>query len=170
MGRYKTVARVWRRTPHAFVPPALALAGWLAADSWAARAPGLGRLPYVLPWVALAGWLVVGMHPLARYAPAPRARMDDGEPPAAALLLRWPLGAAVLGLVTMAGYYLAVGALFGETWWTTESAGEVAARACVMALQGVAGGLLVWEIVVGGDARRARAGAVGAGGRARESR
>ncbi|GJG88112.1 hypothetical protein tb265_32930 [Gemmatimonadetes bacterium T265] len=158
MGRFETLARAWRRSPHAFVPPALALGGVFAAAVCADHAPGLGRAPYALPWVALLGWLLLGLQPLARYARRPRARPAGEEPVAAALLFRLPLGAAVLGCAGMAAYYLVVGAALDGAWWTTASSAEVAARVYALALQGVTGGLMVWEIALGGAARRARAG------------
>lgn len=158
MSRAASLTRVWRRSPNALVPPGLALAGVLAAAVCEARAPSLGRAPYAVPWIALLSWLVLGLQPLARYAPKPRALRPGEEPVAAALLFRWPLGAAVLGCVVMAAYDLAVGAMFGDASLTTAPAAEIAARVYAVALEGVAGGLMIWELVVGAEARRVRAG------------
>lgn len=160
MARSSSVERVWRNAPLAFVPPALALGGALAAYGLAVLAPGLGRWPYLLPWAALAGWAGLAMHPLARYAPAPRSwRRAGAKPPTAVLLFRWPAGAALLGIAVMAAYYLAVGALLGGEGPRGVPAGTPAERAYFAALQGAAGGLLIWEVVLGGAARRARAAA-----------
>ena len=154
MARSSSIARVWRSAPPAFVPPALAFGGALAAAALAALAPGLGRWPYLLPWAALAGWAAGALHPLARHAPAPRRwRRAGAEPPAAVLLFRWPAGAALLG----AAYYLAVGLLLG--WEGPGGAPAVTPweRAYFAGLQGAAAGLLIWEVVLGDAARRARA-------------
>jgi hypothetical protein len=163
MSRHESLARVWRRDPNAFLPPALAFGGWFVASIVATAVPTLGNWPYSLPFAALLAWALVAQVRFTPQVPSRRTgrrHAADVEPTVAAWLARSPLGAAGLGVVAMLAYFLIVGTLLGELWLGRDAS----IRLYTAGLLGVSGGLCVWEIVIGGPARRASA-AAGASGR-----
>jgi hypothetical protein len=150
MSRADNVERVWRKSPHAFAPLALALGGLLLSAFVTTLLPRAGRMPYALPFIALLAWAVVAQVRLQASVPRRRGAAARDEPSVAALMARSPLAVSVLGVVTMGVYFLVVATLFGEPWLGTDQA----AGAYGIALMGVTIALFGWEIVFGARARR----------------
>jgi hypothetical protein len=150
MSRADNVVRVWRKSPHAFAPLALALGGWLLGVIVTALLPRAGRWPYAVPFVALFAWALVTQVRLQAYVPRRRGAAAREEPSVAALMVRSPLAVSVLGIAMMAAYFLVVATVFGERWLGADRA----VGAYGVALMGVTIALYGWEIVFGARARR----------------
>jgi hypothetical protein len=150
MSHAGSAARVWRKNPAAFAPPALAFGSWFVSLLLAHTVRRAGDWPYSVPVFVVVGWAAWLHRRLYQHVPTRRRAVDRDDESVASILVRSPLGAAVLGVVGMAAYFLVVATLFGKPWLGDDAA----SGAYGIVLMGMAIALMGWEIVFGETARR----------------